>query len=177
MSAPPLLNAAGRRRSPVTLPGHLAGRRRATTGCATRPIRSRSRRSSWSCARPATTSTARPHAGLDRAALARGAAHQRSADLTEHDLDTGLGAILVRHGKGRPPPRDRHGLLGWEHLRPWLELRMRMPVGPLLCVIDGRTRGRPWPSDAARARLRRRRAAVMVASHPWSSRRGSRPSA
>jgi hypothetical protein len=26
MSAPPLLNAAGRRRSPVTLPGHLAGR-------------------------------------------------------------------------------------------------------------------------------------------------------
>jgi hypothetical protein len=26
MSVPPLLNAAGRRRSPVTLPGHLAGR-------------------------------------------------------------------------------------------------------------------------------------------------------
>ncbi len=26
MSAPPLLNAAGRRRSPVTLPGYLAGR-------------------------------------------------------------------------------------------------------------------------------------------------------
>ena len=37
---------------------------------------------------------------------------------------------------------------GWEYLRPWLELRMRMPVGPLLCVIDGRTRGRPWASDA-----------------------------
>jgi site-specific recombinase XerD len=32
---------------------------------------------------------------------------------------------------------------------------MRMPVGSLLCVIDGRTRGRPWASDAARARLRR----------------------
>jgi hypothetical protein len=32
---------------------------------------------------------------------------------------------------------------------------MRMPVGPLLCVIDGRTRGRPWASDAARAQLRR----------------------
>jgi hypothetical protein len=26
MSVPPLLNAAGRRRSPVTLPGYLAGR-------------------------------------------------------------------------------------------------------------------------------------------------------
>jgi hypothetical protein len=30
-----------------------------------------------------------------------------------------------------------------------------MPVGPLLCVIDGRTHGRRWASDAARARLRR----------------------
>src|SRR5919107_4706215 len=30
-----------------------------------------------------------------------------------------------------------------------------MPVGPLLCVIDGPTRGRPWASDAARAQLGR----------------------
>jgi site-specific recombinase XerD len=30
-----------------------------------------------------------------------------------------------------------------------------MPVGPLLCVVEGRTRGRPWASDAARAQLRR----------------------
>ena len=30
-----------------------------------------------------------------------------------------------------------------------------MPVAPLLCVIDGPTRGRPWASDAARAQLRR----------------------
>jgi site-specific recombinase XerD len=44
---------------------------------------------------------------------------------------------------------------GWDHLRPWLELRMAMSVGPLLCVIDGPTRGRPWASDSARAQLRR----------------------
>jgi integrase len=43
----------------------------------------------------------------------------------------------------------------WDHLRPWLELRMALPVGPLLCVIDGPTRGRPWASDSARAQLRR----------------------
>jgi integrase len=30
---------------------------------------------------------------------------------------------------------------------------MEMPVGPLLCVIDGPTRGRPWASDAARGQL------------------------
>ena len=44
---------------------------------------------------------------------------------------------------------------GWEHLRPWQELRVAMPVGPLLCVIDGPTRGRPRASDAARTQLRR----------------------
>jgi hypothetical protein len=44
---------------------------------------------------------------------------------------------------------------GWDHLRPWLELRIAMPVGPLLCVIEGATRGRPWASDTARAQLRR----------------------
>jgi site-specific recombinase XerD len=75
--------------------------------------------------------------------------------LTEHDLDARLRAILVRHGKGgrrREVGMDRWG---WEHLRPWLELRIGMPVGPLLCVVDGRTRGRPWASDSARAQLRR----------------------
>jgi hypothetical protein len=32
---------------------------------------------------------------------------------------------------------------------------MAMPVGPLLCAIDGPTRGRPWATDAGRAELRR----------------------
>jgi site-specific recombinase XerD len=44
---------------------------------------------------------------------------------------------------------------GWEELQPWLELRLEFPVGPLLCVINGRTRGRHWSSAAARADLRR----------------------
>jgi site-specific recombinase XerD len=32
---------------------------------------------------------------------------------------------------------------------------MAVPVGPLLCVVEGRTRNRPLASDAARAQLRR----------------------
>ena len=32
---------------------------------------------------------------------------------------------------------------GWEQLRPWLAARIELPVGPLFCVIDGPTRGRP----------------------------------
>jgi hypothetical protein len=32
---------------------------------------------------------------------------------------------------------------GFEQLDPWLRARETMPVGPLFCVINGRTRGGP----------------------------------
>ena len=51
---------------------------------------------------------------------------------------------------------------GWEQLQPWLELRRELPVGPLLCVIKGTTRGRHWSPAAARAELRRTAAAAGV---------------
>jgi hypothetical protein len=38
---------------------------------------------------------------------------------------------------------------GFEQLRPWLGHRTPMPVGRLICVIDGPSRGRPWSADAA----------------------------
>jgi site-specific recombinase XerD len=44
---------------------------------------------------------------------------------------------------------------GWDELQPWLKTRLELPVGPLLCVINGQTRGRHWASAAARADLRR----------------------
>jgi site-specific recombinase XerD len=51
---------------------------------------------------------------------------------------------------------------GWEQLQPWIEVRRELPVGPLLCVINGTTRGRHWSSAAARAELRRTAAAAGV---------------
>ncbi len=44
---------------------------------------------------------------------------------------------------------------GWGQLRPWLDRRVAMPVGPLFCVIEGPTRGRPWTAPAVRIQLRR----------------------
>ncbi len=35
------------------------------------------------------------------------------------------------------------------------EARVALPVGPMFCVIDGPTRGRPWSSAAVRSELRR----------------------
>src|SRR3954447_14220238 len=42
----------------------------------------------------------------------------------------------------------------WEHLQPWIDVRLELPVGPLFCVINGPTHGRPWSPAAARADLR-----------------------
>jgi hypothetical protein len=42
----------------------------------------------------------------------------------------------------------------WEQLRPWLNARLELPVGPLFCIIDGPTRGRPWSGAAVRSEFR-----------------------
>lgn len=39
---------------------------------------------------------------------------------------------------------------GFEQLNAWLAHRVMLPVGPLLCVIDGPTRGRAWAATSRR---------------------------
>ena len=75
--------------------------------------------------------------------------------LAEADLDHRRGALLVRRGKGGRRREVGTDSWGWQELGPWLELRLKLPVGPLFCVINGRTRGRHWSTAAARADLRR----------------------
>lgn len=53
MSTPIKLDAAGRRCSPATMPGYLAGRPPRNKGLRYPPTRRASRRSSPSCVRPA----------------------------------------------------------------------------------------------------------------------------
>jgi len=75
-------------------------------------------------------------------------------DLAESDLEPAQGSILVRCGKGGRRRTVGMDDWGWEHLRPWLELRRELPVGALFCVINAPGAGRPWASAAARTRLR-----------------------
>jgi hypothetical protein len=44
---------------------------------------------------------------------------------------------------------------GWEQLSPWLAARVELPVGPMFCIIDGPTRGRPWSGASVRTEFRR----------------------
>ena len=81
---------------------------------------------------------------------------QEALDLTELDLDSRRGSVLVRRDKGGHRREVGMDDWGFEQIEPWLKVRQSMPLGPLFCVITGRGRGRAWPQSAARADLRRR---------------------
>ncbi len=80
---------------------------------------------------------------------------QEALSLGERDLDHRRGSLLVRNGKGGRRREIGMDGWGWEQLRPWLAARVELPIGPLFCVIDGPTRGRPWSSANVRVEFRR----------------------
>jgi len=150
-----LYDAAGHRRSPVTMPGFHEGR----------APRNKGHRY------PADPPTVEEIIAVMREA-GRGADGARlrvlivilwraglrigeALDLAETDLDPSRGAVLVRRGKGgrrREVGMDRWA---WSQLEPWIAVRRQLPVGALLCVIRGATAGRHWESSSARKQLAR----------------------
>jgi site-specific recombinase XerC len=80
---------------------------------------------------------------------------QEALALVEHDHEPRRGSVLVRYGKGGRRREVGMDEWGWEQLRPWLNVRTELPVGPLFCIIDGPTRGRPWSGAAVRSEFRR----------------------
>src|SRR5215212_702400 len=164
-----LLDAAGRRRSPATLPQFHAGR----------PPRNKGMRY------PADPPTIEEIVAVMRRAgdsvhgrRLRGLivvlwravlrVHEALA-LAEADLDARRGSLLVRRGKGGRRREVGMDDWAWEQLAPWLEARVELPVGPLFCVVNGPTRGRPWaarrrPHRATTRRPRRWRAATLRAA-------------
>ncbi len=75
--------------------------------------------------------------------------------LAEGDLEPGRGAMLVRRGKGGKRREVGMDEWGWQQLRPWLENRVELPVGPLFCVVKGPTAGQPWSAPSVRTQFRR----------------------
>jgi site-specific recombinase XerD len=149
-----LIDAAGRRRSPATIPGYLAGRAPRNKGMQYPP----------DPPRPEEIVLVMRQAGQDRhglriraltAVLWRGGLRISEAlALNETDIDERRGSLLIRHGKGDKRREAGMDQFGFEQLAAWLTVRVLLPPGPLFCVIDGPTRGRRWAATAARAELR-----------------------
>jgi integrase len=137
-----LLDAAGRRRSPATMPGYHAGR----------PPRNKGMHYP---ADPPTideivavmrhTADDRHGRRLRAMIVVRWRAGLRTHEalaLAEHDLDVRRGSLLVRHVKGGRRREVGMDEWAWEQLRPWLDARAELPVGPLFCIIDAAPRAR-----------------------------------
>jgi Phage integrase family len=157
-----LLDRAGRRRSPATLPGFHAGHAPGNKGVRY-PADPPKVEEIIAVMRTAGDGThGRRLRGLVVIMWRGGLRIQEALALTEGDLDQRRGSLLVRRGKGGRRREVGMDAWGWEQLQPWLDLRRELPVGPLLCVINGTKRGRHWSSAAARAELRRTAAAAGV---------------
>jgi site-specific recombinase XerD len=149
-----LVDAAGRRRSPATIPGHLAGRAPHNKGMQYPP----------DPPRPEEIIQVMRHDGQQRhglraraliAVLWRGGLRISEAlALNETDVDPRRGSLLIRHGKGDRRREIGMDPFGFEQLAAWTTHRTLLPPGPLFCVIDGATRGRRWSANAARSELR-----------------------
>ena len=170
-SAVPLVDAAGRRRSPATLPDFHAGRAPGNKG------------QRYAAAPPtveeiiAVMRHAR-HArygnrlnGLIVVLWRAGLRINEALSLNETDLEERRGSILVRHGKNDRRRQVGMDAWGWSALGPWLAERATLPVGPLFCVIAGPTAGHAWSASAARLQLHQvaLRRASGGASRPTSA--------
>jgi hypothetical protein len=155
MTVSSMLDSAGRRRSPATLPGFHAGRAPRNKGMLY-PADPPTVEEIVCVMRHASED---PHGWRLRAMIVMlwrgGLRVQEALALSEHDLDPQRGSVLVRHGKGGRRREVGMDGWGWENLRPWLSERLELPAGPLFCVIDGPTRGRPWSAAAIRTEFRR----------------------
>ena len=131
----PLLDRAGRRRSPATMPGFHAGRPPQNKGLRY-PADPPKVEEIVSVMRTAGDDAhGRRLRGLIVVLWRAGLRIQEALALGEADLDHRRGALLVRRGKGGGRREVGMDTWGWDELRPWLELRVGLPVGPLFCLL------------------------------------------
>ena len=148
------LDVAGRRRSPATMPGYHVGRLPRNKG-----VRYPADPPTVDEIVAVMRHTADDRHGFRLRAMIvvlwrAGLRIHEALALTEHDLDPRRGSVLVRSGKGGRRREVGMDEWGWEQVRPWLSARAELPPGPLFCVIDGPTRGRPWSSASVRREFR-----------------------
>jgi integrase len=150
-----MFDAAGRPRSPATMPGFHAGRSPRSKGMRY-PADPPSVQEIIAVMRQAGEGRNGNRARALIVVLWRaGLRISEALALGENDLDPRRGSILVRRGKNGKRREVGMDDWGWEELEPWREDRAQLPIGPLFCVITGPSRGRGWSHTGARSQLKR----------------------
>jgi integrase len=145
-----LLDRAGRRRSPATMPGFHAGRPPRNKGLRDPADPPKVEEVVAVMRMAGDDAHGRRLRGLIVVLWRAGLRIQEALALAEADLDYRRGALLVRRGKGGRRREVGMDTWGWDELQSWLELRVGLPVGPLFCVLTaGRVvaSGRPRPLE------------------------------
>ncbi len=159
----PLTDVHGRVRSPVTHPGHGAGKPPKSKGrkYAPQAFTMIELQALLSHCVPTSKHAGRHarHAGYRlRAACVlmyrTGLRVQEALDLEERDLDRGERLITVRCGKGGKRRVVGMDAWGWSELDSWMRLREEYPVGPLFPTLMPGFEGRPWDQSDLRRALR-----------------------
>jgi integrase len=133
-----LLDRAGRRRSPATMPGFHAGRPPRNKGLSDPADPPKVEEIVAVTHAAGDDAHGRRLRGLIVILWRAGLRIQEALSLAEADLDHRRGALLVRRGKGGRRREVGMDQWGWDELHPWLELRAEPPVGPLFCVLNVR---------------------------------------
>jgi site-specific recombinase XerD len=154
MQSVALLDSAGRRRSPATLPSFHQGRPPRNKGLSYPPDPPTVEEIITLMRAAGDTPDGLRLRALIVVLWRAGLRISEALALTESDLDRDRGAILVRRGKGGKRREVGMDRWAWEQLEPWLTYRATLPVGPLFCILRGATRGRPCSSAGFRTQLR-----------------------
>ena len=127
-----LMDAAGRRRSPATAPGYLAGRAPHNKGMQYPP----------DPPRPEEIIVVMRQAGHDRHGLRlraliavlwrAGLRISEALALTETDIDTARGSLLIRRGKGDKRREAGMDPFGFEQLAAWMTHRVSLTRGTVV---------------------------------------------
>jgi integrase len=153
-----LYDALGRKRSPASIKGYLAGRSPATKGKRYPPTPPTVEEiTRLMAALPGVCKDERYVERLRSFILIIWRAGLRCSEalgLHETDINRQTGELFVRRGKG-----DKSRTVGlddwvWPLLDSWLAVRHDLPAGPLFCVIEGRSAGiAAWCSSGVRGKM------------------------
>jgi site-specific recombinase XerC len=136
-----LLDRAGRRRSPATMPGFRAGCQPHNKGAAN-PADPPKVEEIIAVMRAAGD---RPHGRRLRALIVllwrAGLRIHEALALTEGDLDQRCGSLLIVLGKGGRRRKVGLDTWEWDELRPWLELRREFRSAPCCASLTARRVG------------------------------------